>query len=446
MRNPTSGTARWRPARARDPVHLHALIFLLLPPLLTGCGDETGSLYQPTESLEEAQRDTALQHAAKHLDSKYICPMHPQIVRDEPGTCPICGMALVERRVEPTDGRAPEVTLSEATMHNMAMRLAPVERGLLWRHIHTLGRIEYDETRLAHVHPRASGFIEGLDLRAEGEPVRRGQTLARLYAPDILAAQVDFLLALDPQPQGGTRVRADKARNLLRLLDVPEDSIRAIEQSREPQRTIPVLAPIDGVVTAMTAREGMYVSAADALFSIADPSRVWVLADIFEHQIDWLRPGLSAEIRVPARPGRVWEGRVDYLYPALDPKARTLRVRLVFDNPDGALKPNMFADVVVFGGPKRDALSIPAEALIRTGTRSSVVKALGEGRFQPVEVVPGMRADGAVEILSGLDEGDQVVVSGQFLIDSESSLQASFGRLGSAPEAAVGPGGEHAHH
>jgi Cu(I)/Ag(I) efflux system membrane fusion protein len=177
------------------------------------------------------------------------------------------------------------------------------------------------------------------------------------------------------------------------------------------------------------AREGMYVTPGSEMFTIADLTDVWVMVDVFEHQLAWVAPGKEAEIRVPAYPGRTWEGVVDYLYPDLDPKTRTLRVRLVFPNPQRDLKPNMFADVAIDGGSKKDVLKIPREALIVTGERQSVVKALGEGRFQPVDVVTGMQTGGQVEILSGLDEGDEIVVSGQFLIDSESSLQASFRRM-----------------
>jgi Cu(I)/Ag(I) efflux system membrane fusion protein len=278
--------------------------------------------------------------------------------------------------------------------------------------------------------------------------VRRGQELAQLYAPDILSAQVDFLLAQD-RSESQRKVSADKARNILRLLDVPDDVIGEIERTGEPRNRIPVRAPIDGVVTEMTARDGMYVTEASDMFTIADLSRVWVDVDVYEHQIDWLAEGLSAEMTVPARPGRTWEGKVDYLYPELDPRSRTLRVRLVFDNPDLVLKPNMFANVVIYGGPKRDVLKIPAAALIVTGERESVVTALGGGRFQPVDVVTGMQRGGEVEILSGLEEGDEIVVSGQFLIDSESSLKASFMRMaepesGSRPESAMAEGG-HAH-
>jgi Cu(I)/Ag(I) efflux system membrane fusion protein len=408
--------------------------------LLAGCGEQT-----PSESLAAAADDTAMQHAAKHLDPRYVCPMHPQIIKEEPGGCPICGMDLVQKLMDPMTGKHPEVALSGAVIQSMGVRTARVERGKLWKYIRTVGRVDYDETRIAHVHPRAAGWIEGLELRAEGEPVAQGQELAQLYAPDILSAQVDFLLALEPQPRSVAQVKADKARNLLRLLDVPDAIIRDIERTREVRNTIPVESPIKGVVTRMMARDGMYVSPGSEMFTIVDLSKVWVIVDVFEHQIDWLKEGLSAEISVPAQPGRQWEGKVDYLYPELDPKTRTLRVRLVFDNPDLLLRPNMFAEVVIYGGPKEDALKIPREALIVTGERESVVRALGDGRFQPVDVVTGMQRGDEVEILSGLKEGEEIVISGQFLIDSESSLQASFMRM-AAGEGAGSEDPSHAGH
>ncbi|KXX64605.1 efflux RND transporter periplasmic adaptor subunit [Marichromatium gracile] len=399
----------------------------LLVVVLAGCDAAPTTTPPPAQAEHDHGAEAA--PAARPLETRYVCPMHPQIVRDAPGTCPICGMDLVERALDPLAGRGPEVRLAPGLAQTLGVRTATVERGTLWKYVRTPGRISYDETRLAHLHPRAPGWIEGLSVRALGEPVGAGQELAELYAPEILSAQVDFLLALAPQPEGVARVRVDQARNILRLLDVPEADIRAIERSGETRQTVPVLAPIDGVVTEMKAREGMYVTAADAMYTIADLSRVWVLVDVFEHQIDWIAPGQGAEIRVPAYPGRSWEGEVDYLYPALDPQTRTLRVRLVFDNPEGLLRPNMFAEVVIYGGPRRDVLKIPAEALIETGTATRVVRALDDGRFAPVEVVVGMRRDGEVEILSGLDAGDRVVTSGQFLLDSESSLRAGLDRL-----------------
>lgn len=393
-------------------------------------------------SLTGASPEHAHQHDATPI---YVCPMHPQIQSDQPGSCPICGMNLVPRQTDaaassPTGTKTdahPPVTLSGAVIQNLGVRTAQVARETLNQSIRTLGRVTYDETRLAHLHPRAAGWIEGLSLRAEGEPVKRGQELAALYAPDILSAQVDFLLATEPQRSGERPIKADQARNLLRLLDVPEAVIRDIERTRATRNTVPVLAPMDGIVTRLMAREGMYVTPDSEMFAIADLSAVWVLVDVFEHQMPSIKPGLKAEMTVPAWPGRTWEGRVDYLYPELDPKTRTLRVRLVFPNPGLDLKPNLFAKVTIFGDPGTARLTIPREALIQTGQRASVVRVLGSGRFQPVDVTVGMAADSRVEILAGLDERDEIVVSGQFLIDSESSLQASFQRL-SDPAAVTG--------
>jgi len=355
--------------------------------------------------------------------------MHPQIVRDEPGNCPICGMDLAARSLEPDTGGRPVVTVRGEVLQSMGVRTGKAEKGTLWQFIRTVGRVDYDETRMAHVHPRAEGWMEKVSLRAEGDHVRRDQLLGDLYSPEILSAQVDFLIALERDGKAATKARIEKARNRLRLLGVTEATIQRIEKRRETQNTVPVTAPQAGVVTMLGVRDGMFVTPQEEIVTIVDLSRVWVLVDVFEYQIDWLREGLETEITVPAYPGREWEGKVDYIYPDLDPKSRTLRVRLAFENPQELLKANMFAEVIIYGGPRRDVLVVPREAIIVTGERESVVKALGKGRFEPVDVITGMREGGNVEVLQGLAEGDEVVISGQFLIDSESSLRASFLRM-----------------
>jgi Cu(I)/Ag(I) efflux system membrane fusion protein len=398
---------------------------LLVLSVLAACSGEAPAPL-PSESFEEALADSMEDHARKHADPIYVCPMHPQIVKGEPGNCPICGMDLVAKMVETSRKERPEVEVSHAVIQNMGIRTDQVKRDTLWRHIQTVGRVDYDETRLVHVHPRTEGWLEKLNLRAEGDPVKHGELLGRLYSPEILSAQVDYLIALD---QKGGKRNIENARNRLRLLGVTEGTISRIQKNRKSQNTVPLYAPAKGIIAQLQAREGMYVKPEMEIFTIVDPSVMWVLVDVFEYQIDWLKEGLSTEMKVPAYPGRNWEGKVDYIYPDLDPRARTLRVRLAFDNSDGQLKANMFAKVVIYGGPKHNVLLIPADALIETGERSSVVKALGDGRFQPLDVVTGATRAGRVEILSGLDEGDQVVISGQFLIDSESSLQASFLRM-----------------
>lgn len=387
--------------------------------LLTGCQQK------PSETYADAADDTALEHAEKHADPNYVCPMHPQIVKGEPGSCPICGMDLVPVEPQADAGeKHPAVKVASQVVQNMGVRTDTVKPETLWKYIKTVGNVDYDEDRLSHVHPRASGWVESLQVASLGQHVEKGDELLRYYSPEIYAAQEELILALR---SGGQLLQS--ARDRLRLLDVPEAVIRGIEKSRKPLRDVPLLARESGVVVAMGMREGMYITPALELYALADLDEVWVDADVFERQFTWLETGKSAEIRVAAIPGRKWEGKVDFIYPDLDPETRTLRVRLRFPNKDGLLKPNMFAEVVIYGGPRREVLAVPREAVIFSGEHSRVVKQLEEGEFQPVEVVTGMETDDAIEILSGLEAGETVVVSGQFLIDSESNLRASLQRF-----------------
>ena len=384
---------------------------------------------QHAESMHaNSTNETPLEHAQKHLDPTYVCPMHPQIVKNEPGSCPICGMDLVKKAVQPAAPGRPAVSISNGIQQSMGIRTARVLHKDLPATISTLGRIEYDETLVVHMHPKTAGWVEQLAVRSENDPVKTGQHLADFYSPDILAAQVDYLIALN-ETSNYAKLKQDKARNRLRLLGVDNATIERIRKNRKTQNTIPITAAASGVITKLNAREGMYIPPQSELFTIADFSRVWVLADVYEHNLNWIHQGADAEIRVPAYPGRVWSGKVDYLYPELDAKSRTLRVRLVFDNPDGALRPNMFADTRIKGQGKSQVLTVPREAVIITGERETIIKSLDDGRFQPVDVITGMRQNGLVEIREGLSAGDEIVVSGQFLIDSESSLQASFLRI-----------------
>lgn len=404
---------------------------------------------QPTESMAEAMDDTAIEHTNKHLNTKYICPMHPQIVRDEPGSCPICGMFLVKKEFKPEPAakanntrtkkhstnqpdKHPTVTIRPEIIQKMGVRTATVEKGTLKKHIKTVGYVAYNEDQLVHIHPRASGWVEKLYLRRESDSVKPGQPLLEMYSPEILEAQQDFLVALRTKTQGTNLNRwqyREAIRNRLRLLGVPDSTIKQIERQNASINNIPILAPQSGTVTHLNIREGMYVTPSLEMFTIVDLSTIWVMVEVFEHQLDWVSRGLEAEMKVPALPGRVWKGRVDYVYPELQPKTRTLKVRLHFDNPNGQLKLNMFAQVVIDGLPKKNVIKIPQPALIVTGERESVITALGDGQFKPVDVKIGMRSQGEVEILSGLKKGDRIVLSGQFLIDSEANLQASFLRL-----------------
>ena len=277
-------------------------------------------------------------------------------------------------------------------------------------------------------------------MRTDGVRVKRKDDLADYFSPEVLWAQQDYIDTLEDaeleafggeehDPDSFKTFRQRAGVDMLRYYKVPSMDIMGIEQSMLPKSIIPIKAPQGGVITEHRVREGMFVTPADAMFTIVDLSEVWVMVDIFEHQIAWMRPGLTAEITTPAHPGKTWEGKVDFVYPEVHPQARTLRARLEFTNADELLMPNMFVEVVIYGGPRRDVLIIPREALILTGEREMVVKVVDENRFQPVEVETGMWQGETVEVRAGLDEGDRVVLSGQFLIDSESNLQGSFRRM-----------------
>ncbi len=428
-------------------ISIATVLLRVSPPTSSRWGEVGGGTFHrlssaadrvPSESLEQAMQDTPLQHALKHADVTYVCPMHPQIVRAEPGSCPLCGMAL-EARIIQTGGGATEfgppiVTIRPETLQNMGVRIAPVERTAMQRRIDTVGTVAYDEERIAHVHARAEGWVEKLVVRSEGAVVKAGQPLLEVYSPAIVNAQEEYLLALDgvatPAIRGRNMVAAGRRR--LQLLNVPDAVIQTLEKTRQVQDTVPILAPMSGVVTAIGLREGMYIMPATELFTLSDVSSVWVQVDVFGHHQSWVTVGLPAEIQVPSLPGRRWQGQVDYLYPELNPQTRTLRVRLRFTNPDGLLRPNMFAEAVIRNTPKT-VLSIPREALIISGGQERVIQALGDGRFQPTTVVTGLSVADRVEILEGLEAGQNVVVSGQFLIDSESNLQASFRRMQGLP-------------
>jgi len=376
------------------------------------------------------------QPAAKERKILYwVAPMDPNFRREAPGKSPM-GMDLVPV-YEDADGAAgesgaPVVSISPVVVNNLGVRTAKVGRGTLWRRIDTVGYVDYDENRISHVHVRTEGWVERLLARAEGEQVSKGQLLFELYAPTLVSAQEEYLEALKSSAPG--LIRASRER--LHALGVPRTQIDELSRSRKVSSLVKSFAEQDGIVAALNIREGMFVKPATEVMSLADLSSVWLMAEVFERQADWVRPGQSAGARFPYLPGKNWEGKVQFVYPYLDAKTRTLKVRIRFDNTDGMLKPNMFADVTIYSGPKRDVLRVPGEALIRSGRSDRVVMALGGGRFQPREVVPGMETGDWTEILSGLQEGEQVVVSAQFLIDSESSLRASFQRMDSSPPAA----------
>lgn len=375
-----------------------------------------------------------LEHIDNHLQGHFVCPMHPRIVRDHPGFCPICGMSLVKKEANQSDEAYPKVKLSSSVLQEMGVRTTQVTRGDLWKFIKTVGYVSYDEDRVSNIEMRTDGWVENMAVRVVGLKVKKGQLLFELYSPEFLKAEKTFIEAQKKDKSGinakySQRQESVDARDHLRYLQVSESIINEIARTGRPYFRIPVYATEQGTITDYNIYQHKYVYAYDKLLTIADTSTVWVEARVYEHQLDWLHLGMKADVVVKALPGTVYKGEVNYIYPELDAQTRSLRVRLRVPNSDGRLKPNMFAYVKIYGGPKKNILKIPREALIVTGERESVILDRGHGSFQPVDVVSGMRSENEVEILSGLEQNDSVVTSGQFMIDSEANLQASFNRL-----------------
>lgn len=389
----------------------------------------------PADTIFEEIKPKLISSTSKaETTTSYICPMHSHIISDEPGTCPICGMDL---EAVQTGGELAEleIPVSGSMQQALAIKVASVKRDTLWQFIKTVGQIDYDQSQIAHIHARVEGWIEKLAITSVGDEITQGQLLYEIYSPDLINAQDDYLLAQDSYIRSGQSKNYQdlirKAQLRLELLGMNQAQINQLAKTKKTLYRVPFYAKQSGVVKALSVRDGMYIQPQTEIMSIVDLSKVWVIADVFENEQAWLKVGQPAEISVPAMGLKEIEGQIDYIYPELDPVTRSLRVRIVLDNPQTQLRPNTLAKVSLFGGPKRNRLIIPQEALIQTGKSNRVVIKLSDTSFSVRDVTLGIFSQGKAEILSGLTQGEQVVISGQFLLDSEASLKGSILRLNS---------------
>jgi membrane fusion protein, copper/silver efflux system len=425
---------------------------------------------------------------------QYTCGMHPFIIQDGPGLCPICGMQLTpmkpadiaarqseERRVKhwvsPMDptyvrdapgadymghelvpiyegGAAPgQIVIDPATIQNMGVRTAAVERRNLERTIRTVGLVAYEEPRQYSVNSKIEGWVERLHINETGQMVKKGQLLLEIYSPELVAAQQEYLLVLEnsrrlaradfPEITAGADRLREAARTRLKYWDISDRQIEELERSGQVFKTMTLYSPYSGVVTEKPVLEGMRVMSGMELLQISDLSRVWVNADIYEFELPWIKQGLTALVELPFGQQPHLEGRITYIYPYLQGQTRTARARIEFPNPGLGLKPGMFANVRIAAEPVRDAVAVPTSAVLRSGKRQSVFVALGEGRFEPREVTTGVSDDeGFLQVLSGLRVGERVVTSAQFMFDSESRLQEAIQKMMQPkPEPADAPAG-----
>ncbi|MGK7346685.1 MAG: efflux RND transporter periplasmic adaptor subunit [Candidatus Nitrospinota bacterium M3_3B_026] len=387
---------------------------------------------------EKVEKAAPAPAAEKGRKIKYWrAPMDPSYISDEPGKSPM-GMDLIP--VYEDEGEdADVIRINPAVVQNIGVRTASARRMDMVKTIRAIGVIAYDETKLNQVHSKVPGWVEKLYVDATGMELKKDEYLLEIYSPDLVATQEEYLLALnyrDSLREGGHEAAAgsgerllESARRRLELFDVPQHQIMELEESREVKKTLHIHSPADGVVVSKKVIEGMYVKPGDTLYELADLSTVWVYVDVYEYEIPYVKEGQSAEMTLTAFPGRVFKGKITYIYPFLDKRTRSIKARLEFRNPGTHLKPDMYGDVTIHAEGRKNAVAVPSEAVIRTGERTLVFIDRGEGMFEPREVNMGMESEGMVAILDGVKPGEMVVTSAQFLLDSESRLREATRKM-----------------
>ena len=427
------GAASSQPLAAAYVCPLHPRISEAEPGTCAICGAELEAVdpaaSQPTS--RPTSQPVSPPGAASGADKLYTCPMHPHILQDEPGACPICGMDLVPKKVEISDGavaKAGVIRIDPVVVQNMGVRVASVRRAPLARSVRTVGSVTVAEDRLSVVNLRFSGWIEKLRVDETGMRVERGQPLFDIYSPELVSAEQELVVAL--RTAGAKSPLADSARRRLELFGVPRSERRRVEKDLEPRPRFTVRAPATGYVVHKTVVEGARVMAGSDLYRIADLSTVWIEAEVYEHDAPWISVGAPTRIELSFQGSVQREGQVSYIYPTLNPRTRTLRVRVELPNPNLELRPGAFATVEIDAQRIPDALVVPTEAILHSGQRQIVFVSPETGRYEAREIRTGLVGDAHMtQVTQGLDEGESVVTSGQFLLDSESQLQEAVQKM-----------------
>lgn len=338
-----------------------------------------------------------------------------------------------------TDDAPGTVRIDPVTVQDIGVRTAFAMRKTLTRKVKSVGRVAYDEKLIARLHPKTEGWIDKLRVDETGMQVEKNANLLSIYSPKLVSTQQEYLLALDnlgalqnsvnSDIKRGAEELAASSRERLQLFDVPEHQIRELETTRKIKKFLHIQSPFSGIVVNIGARDGQFVTPQTQLFMIADLSRVWVYVYVYEYELPWMTIGDEVEMKLAALPGEIFTGKMTYIYPYLEADTRTIKVRLEFDNPGLKLKPNMFADISIYASRQVDAIVIPTQAVLRTGDRDTVLLVRGAGKYEPRDVTLGINSDGLVQILAGIEDGQEVVTSAQFLIDSESQLREAASKM-----------------
>lgn len=355
----------------------------------------------------------------------WVAPMNPTYRRDKPGKSPM-GMELVPVYEDAQSGGDENIVkISPAVENNLGVKTVEVKRMDLSRIIDTVGYVTVDENKIEHIHTYTDGWVKVLNVKTTGELVTKGQLLLELYSPTLNNAQEELLLAL--KNNNGSLIRAGEKKLL--TLGMAKSQIERLKKEKKMMEQVKIYAKQGGIISQLNVREGKYIKPTNDLMTIEDLSSIWIIAEVFEKQAGWVKEGQPAVATLPYVSAKTWQGNVNYVYPELDQKTHTLRVRLIFPNPDLTIKPKMYANIKIASQTMEHALVIPRSALIRTGEGDRVILALGEGRFKAQPVKVGIESGNYYQVLSGLKENDLVVISAQFLIDSESNLKAGLSRI-----------------
>ncbi|EPN7875424.1 efflux RND transporter periplasmic adaptor subunit [Vibrio vulnificus] len=376
----------------------------------------------------------ATDNKASHEPLYWVAPMDPNYKRDKPGKSPM-GMDLIPVYADDLAGandKPGTVKIDPSVENNLGVKTAAVELAKLSPRIETVGYIAFDESQLWQTNVRVSGWVEKLYINAVGEQVKKGEVLFTLYSPELVKAQEELLNAKRTGRDGLVKGATER----LLSLGVDREQINQVIRRGKASQTIEIKALANGVIASLNIREGGYLSPAQAVISAGPLNEVWVDAEVFERQAHWLTNGSQASMTLDALPGKAWQGEVDYVYPILDPKTRTLRMRLKFANPNGELKPNMFANITLQPVSDSEVLTVPKSSVIRSGGMTRVVLAEGEGKYRSARIETGREADDKVEVLQGLNQGDRIVTSAHFMLDSESSQSADLSRINGVEAAA----------
>jgi len=359
----------------------------------------------------------------------YRDPMDPSMTSDRPGKSPM-GMDMVPVYEGEAGGG---VKIDPTTVQNIGVRYEKVQMKMLSKTIRTVGKVDYDEKKLYYVNTKISGWVDKLLVNYTGKYVQKGEPLLEIYSPELVSAEEEYIIALKYKDanasQPDQKELFERAHRRLMYWDIPHEQVMRLEETREPEKTMSLVSPATGVVVEKNVLEGGSIMAGTNLYKIADLSTVWALAEVYEYEVPFIKVGQQATVTLAYDPTKVYKGRVSYIYPYLNNETRTVKVRIEISNPRGELKPEMFATVELQSPLKIHAIAIPEQSVIHSGERNVVVVSLGSGRFESRDVKLGVLAGGYYQVLEGVSEGEEIVVSSQFLLDSESNLKAAMQKM-----------------